>query len=67
MQLLLLAIRRAQNLETIIEDGFEDNEMMKSSFFFFCGRDFKTKQGPSTIIKLVQCPQFSTVAIKAIK
>ena len=58
MQLLLLAIRRAQNLETIIEDGFEDNGNDKMFFFFFCGHDFKTKQGSSTIIKLVQCPQF---------
>ena len=44
MQLLLLAIRRAQNLETIIEDGFEDNGNDGKFFCFFSGRDFKTKQ-----------------------
>ena len=47
MQLLLLAIRRAQNLETIIEDGFEDNGNDGKFFCFFSGRDFKTNQGCS--------------------
>ena len=33
------------NLETIIEDDLEGNANDKKFFCFFCGRDFKTKQG----------------------
>ena len=35
------------NLETFIEDDLEDNGNDETFFCFFCGRDFKTKQGCS--------------------
>ena len=34
-------------LEKIIEDDLEDNAKDEKFFCFFCGRDFKTKQGCS--------------------
>ena len=40
------------NLEKIIEDDLEDNAKDEKFFYFFCGRDFKTKhqrlQHPTT-------------------
>ena len=54
MQLLLLARRalhqptaNSPNIERIMEDDLEDNAKDEKFFYFFCGRDFKTKQGCS--------------------
>ena len=35
------------NLETIIKNNLEDNGNDEKLFYFFCGRDIKTKQGCS--------------------
>ena len=35
------------NPETIVEDDLEDDTNDEKFFCFFCGRDFKTKQGCS--------------------
>ena len=39
--------KESQNLETIVEDNHEDDANDDKFFCFFCGRDFKTKQGCS--------------------
>ena len=35
------------NIETIVEDDHEEDANDDKFFCFFCGRDFKTKQGCS--------------------